>query len=138
MFDHCLFFNTTALARRLDREWTEAFSPFGMTPSQAFMLRAVLEKPGMAQSQLAEEMSIARPTATRALDGLERLGLIERQPGHSDRREIAVQPTEKGRSLRTGLNEASGTVTKRLKRQLGEDTFVETVLKIKGIRSALE
>ena len=93
---------------------------------------------GMAQSQLAEEMSIARPTATRALDGLERLGLIERQPGHSDRREIAVQPTEKGRSLRTGLNEASGAVTKRLKRQLGEDTFVETVLKIKGIRSALE
>ncbi len=137
MFDHCMFFNTTALARRLDREWTEAFSPFGMTPSQAFMLRVVLEKPGMAQSQLAEEMAIARPTATRALDGLERLGLIERQPGQTDLREVAVQPTKKGRSLRTSLNEASGAVTKRLKRQLGEDAFVETVLKIKGIRSAL-
>lgn len=138
MFDLCMFFNTTALARRLDREWTEAFSPFGMTPSQAFMLRAVLEKPGMAQSELAEEMSIARPTATRALDGLERLGLIERQQSQTDRREVAIQPTKKGRALQTGLNEASGSVTKRLKRQLGEDAFVETVSKIKSVRSALE
>ena len=84
MFDHCLYFNTSALARRLDREWSEAFARFGLTPAQGFMLRAVLDRPGMAQSQLAEEMSIARPTATRALDGLERLGLIERQSSERD------------------------------------------------------
>lgn len=132
-----MYFNTSALARRLDREWTEAFAPFGLTPPQGFMLRAVIERPGMVQSQLAEEMSIARPTATRALDGLERLGLIERQPSDSDGREVAVHPTRKGASLRTNLNEASGAVTKRLKRLLGEDIFLDTVSKVKGMRSAL-
>jgi len=43
MFDHCLYFNTSALARRLEREWTVAFKPFDLTPPQAFTLRAVLE-----------------------------------------------------------------------------------------------
>jgi MarR family transcriptional regulator, temperature-dependent positive regulator of motility len=132
-----MYFNTSALARRLEREWTEAFAPFGLTPPQAFMLRAILERPGMVQSQLAEEMSIARPTATRALDGLERLGLIERQASESDGRETAVQPTKRGAALRTGLNEASAAVTKRLKRLLGEDVFSSMVSTVKGIRSAL-
>ena len=138
MFDHCLYFNTSALARRLDREWTEAFAGFGLTPAQGFMLRAVLDRPGMAQSELAAQMSIARPTATRALDGLEKLGYVERQPGASDGREIAVQPTAEARKLKTALAEASGAVTKRLKRLLGEAGFTDTVSRIKGVRSALD
>ena len=69
MFDQCLYFNTTALARVLEREWTKAFKPFGLTPSQAFMLRAILDKPGLLQSELAAGLAISRPTATRSLDG---------------------------------------------------------------------
>lgn len=138
MFDHCLYFNTAALARRLDREWTEAFASLGLTPPQGFMLRAVDERPGMAQSQLADSMAISRPTATRAIDGLERLGLVKRQPGAADAREVAVHPTRKGRALRPRLDQASGAVTKKLKRLLGEDAFVDTVSKVKGIRSALD
>src|SRR5437016_3065805 len=38
MFDHCLYFNTTSLARVVEREWTKAFKPFGVTPSQGFLL----------------------------------------------------------------------------------------------------
>ena len=138
MFDHCLYFNTTALARRLDKEWTDAFAPYGLTPAQAFMLRAVLARPGMVQSELAEAMSIARPTATRALDGLEKLGLVMRQPTGRDGREVAISPTGQGIHLKTALNEASGAVTKRMKRLLGDDGFAETVSRIKGVRSALE
>ena len=41
MFDHCLYFNTTALARLVDKEWTQAFKPFGVTPSQGFMLSLI-------------------------------------------------------------------------------------------------
>ena len=138
MFDHCLYFNTTALARRLDKEWTEAFASFGLTPAQAFMLRVVLAQPGIVQSELAKAMSIARPTATRALDGLEKLGLVARQPSGRDGREVSVVPTDRGGRLKTALNDASGAVTRRLKRLLGDDGFTDTVSKIKGVRSALE
>jgi DNA-binding MarR family transcriptional regulator len=80
MFDHCLYFNTTALARLLEREWTRAFKQFGLTPSQAFMLRVVLEKPSLLQRELAKELVISRPTATRTLDGLQKMQLVERMP----------------------------------------------------------
>ena len=138
MFDHCLYFNTTALARRLEREWTAAFKPFGLTPSQAFLLRVVLAKPGLLQRELAEEMGISRPTTTRALDGLVAKGLVVREASQRDGREWSIAPTNKATALHRDLDAASGTVTKRLKRLLGEGAFVETVAKVRDVRAHLK
>ena len=138
MFDHCLYFNTAALARRLEREWTEAFSMFGLSPPQAFMLRVILAKPGLLQRELADELSIARPTATRALDFLQTKGLIERRGRDGDGREVCIQPTKNAIAIHAALNKASGTVTSKLKRLLGEAEFGETVSKIRSVRSGLE
>lgn len=135
MFDHCLYFNTTALARVLEREWTRAFKPFGLTPAQGFMLRAVLDAPGMLQSQLAGELVISRATATRTLDGLQKLALIERHATEHDGRESAIVPTRKAQAIRESLNNASGEVTRRLKRELGPVQFDDTVAKVKLARS---
>ena len=138
MFDHCLYFNTTALARRLEREWTDAFGEFGLSPPQAFMLRVVLQKPGLLQCELADELSIARPTATRALDFLQTKGLIERRRRDGDGREISIHPTKAALAIHAALNSASGAVTARLKKMLGSAEFGLTVSKIRGVRSALE
>jgi DNA-binding MarR family transcriptional regulator len=67
MFEQCLYFNTTSLARKLEREWTQAFKSFNLTPPQAFMLRVVLQKQAALQGELASEMNITRSTATRTL-----------------------------------------------------------------------
>jgi DNA-binding MarR family transcriptional regulator len=124
MFDHCLYFNTSALARRLEREWSEAFEAFGLTPPQAFMLRAVIERQGLLQSELSEALSIARPTATRALDGLEAKGYVERRRSAVDGREVSILPTPKAIRLKGALNEASGAVTAKLKKKLGARVIV--------------
>lgn len=137
MFDHCLYFNTTALARQLEREWVAAFAPFELTPPQAFMLRAVLDQPGLAHRDIADKLVIARPTATRALDGLAAKGLIERRASDADGREFLIYPTEKAAAIRQALNDASGAVTKRLKKLLSEAEFTETVSKIRNVRSVL-
>ncbi|MGZ5819126.1 MAG: MarR family winged helix-turn-helix transcriptional regulator [Burkholderiaceae bacterium] len=138
MFDHCLYFNTTALARVLEREWTKAFRPLGLTPSQAFMLRVILDQPGLLQSELAKEMTISRPTATRSLDGLQKLKLIERHAGRNDGREYEIHPTARALALKDSLNAASGEVTKRLKKTLGVSHFDETVANVKKVRTSLE
>ena len=138
MFDHCLYFNTSALARRLDQEWTAAFAPFGLSPSQGFMLRAVLSRPGLLQKALSEEVSIAKSTATRALDFLAAKGYIERLAGPGDAREKCIFPTQEAIAIHAPLNEASGTVTARLKKLLGQAAFMDTVAKVKGVRSALK
>jgi DNA-binding MarR family transcriptional regulator len=137
MFDHCLYFNTTALARVLEREWTRAFKPFGLTPAQAFMLRVVLEKPSLLQGELATELAISRPTTTRALDGLQRMQLVERRSTETDGREYAIYPTATAIAMRDALNAASAGVTKRLKKELGSSQFEETVAKVKVVRSTL-
>lgn len=137
MFEQCLYFNTTALARTLERAWTGAFAPFSLTPSQAFLLRTVLARPGLLQRELAESMAISRPTATRALDGLAAKGLVERRSTERDGREQSLHPTAAARALHVALNEASAGVTRRLKRRLGDEVFTQTVTRVRAVRSAL-
>jgi DNA-binding MarR family transcriptional regulator len=137
MFEQCLYFNTTSLARKLEREWTLAFKPFGLTPAQAFMLRVILEKPQSYSNALAKEMNITKPTASRGLDGLENLGLIERLPSEDDAREVEIHPTKKAIAMKDGLNTASGEVTKKLKKLLGANEFLGVVKKLRGISDAL-
>ena len=138
MFEQCLYFNTASLARQLEREWTSAFKPFGLTPSQAFMLRVVLNKASLLQSELASEMNISRPTATRALDGLERLSLIKRVASEKDGREQEIHPTKKAMEMKEAINAASVAVAKRLKKSLGTSHFEDAVDQIRGISSALK
>jgi MarR family transcriptional regulator, temperature-dependent positive regulator of motility len=137
MFDQCLYFNTSALARRLEREWSDAFEPFDLTPPQGFMLRAVMERPGLLQRELAEVLSIARPTATRVLDGLEVRGYVERHRTEGDGREVAIVPTAQALAICDALNSASAAVTGRLKRMLGGDAFIDTVTRLRTARTSL-
>lgn len=137
MFDHCLYFNTTALSRLLEREWTKAFKPFGLTPPQAFVLRVVLARPGLLQRELAETLTITRPTATRLLDGLEEKKLIQRRRSGDDGRESQVHPTARSLALKDPVNEASAAVTRRLKRHLGDGRFADAVGQMRTIRAEL-
>lgn len=114
-----------------------AFKPFGLTPSQAFMLRVILEKPQSYQNALAKEMNITKPTASRGLDGLEKLGLIERLPSADDAREMEIHPTKKAKAMKDGLNVASGEVTKKFKKLLGANEFLNVVAKLRGISEVL-
>jgi DNA-binding MarR family transcriptional regulator len=138
MFDQCLYFNTTALARRLEREWAKAFRPFGLTPSQAFMLRAIVEHPGQLQGALADALAITRPTATRTLDGLEKLGLVERWSTERDGRESVIHPTDAAHAMMKRIGAVSADITRRMKRKLGSACFDDTVSSVRQIRATLE
>lgn len=138
MFDHCLYFNTTALARVVEREWMKAFKRLGVTPPQGFLLRLALARPGLSPSELAAALTISRPTATRLIDGLETLGLVERRGAEHDGRHSQVFPTERGMALEQALNDASGEVTRRIQRAVGKDNFSDTVGKIRAVCSALK
>jgi DNA-binding MarR family transcriptional regulator len=138
MFDHCLYFNTTSLARVVEREWTKAFKPFGVTPSQGFLLRLVLAKPGLSQFEIADELTISRPTATRLIDGLQGLGLIERRAAQHDGRHWSVFPTRQALDMEEAINAASGAVTKRIQQQVGRENFQDTVGKVRAVCSALK
>jgi MarR family transcriptional regulator, temperature-dependent positive regulator of motility len=138
VFEHCLYFNTAALARQLEKAWTHAFRPLGLTAPQAFLLRAVLAQPGLSPSELARLMVLAKPTVTRCLDGLLAKGLIERAASGRDGRESVIHATEPARAIQAALNKASGSVTERMKRLLGADGFASAVSRVRDVRTALD
>jgi DNA-binding MarR family transcriptional regulator len=137
MFDHCLYFNTTSLARKLEREWAIAFKPFELTPAQAFMLRVVLQKENASQNEIATEMNVTKSTATRTLDGLQNLKYIKRVVSNEDRRACELHATDKAIKLRDELNNASAEVTKKFKKLLGNDVFERVVGEIKAVSTRI-
>jgi DNA-binding MarR family transcriptional regulator len=137
MFEQCLYFNTTSLARKLEREWTQAFKSFNLTPPQAFMLRVVLQKQTALQGELASEMNITRSTATRTLDGLQKLGYIQRNANTEDGRELQIQPTAKALKIKDGLNNASGEVTKKFRKLLSNDVFERVVGEVRAVNEVI-
>jgi len=137
MFERCLYFNTMSLARTVEKAWTDAYSRFGLTPPQAFCLRAVIANPGCRPSELADTLGIARATATRLLDRLQRKRLIERQVAKADNREFVVVPTAKAKAQAKGIELASAQMTAKVKTVLGESEFVNVVEKLRSVREGL-
>jgi MarR family transcriptional regulator, organic hydroperoxide resistance regulator len=137
MFDHCLYFNSSALARVVEREWATVYAPFGLTPAQGFVLRVVLASPGCLSSQIAESLGIARPTATRLIDNLCEKRLVERRQAESDGREWCVYPTRSGKALDKPINQASAEVARTLREKVGSELFESAVSSMHGIRKAL-
>ncbi|WP_019937613.1 MarR family winged helix-turn-helix transcriptional regulator [Bordetella sp. FB-8] len=137
MFEHCIYFNATSLARQLEREWARAFKPFGLTPPQAFMLRAILDKGSITSTDLAAELNITKATCSRTLDGLIELGCATRVQAGADGRSHALHPTAKSRGMQGDLNQASAETTRKIKRIIGSDTFEATVKSLRRIRSSI-
>lgn len=55
----------------------------------------VCRSPGIAQEQLAKNLSVHKSSVTRQLSALEQAGFIKRQPSEKDRRVLCVFPTDK-------------------------------------------
>lgn len=137
MFDHCLYFNSSALARLVEREWATVYAPFGLTPAQGFVLRVVLATPGCLSSQVADTLGIARPTATRLIDSLSEKQLVERRQAESDGREWGIYPTRTGKALERPINDASAEIARALSAKVGPELFESAVSSMHGVRTAL-
>lgn len=107
MFERCLYFNTQTLARKLNALWMDAFAPFDLAPSHAYLLRLVLETPGVTQQQLANELCLNKSTVTRFVAALENKALVERVGSGKDQREKSVVPSPEAIAIGQDL-EAKG------------------------------
>jgi DNA-binding MarR family transcriptional regulator len=68
-----------------------------MTASQRLALFELVESGPLRLIDLAPRMGTSAPTASRAVDALAELGLVERDPDPTDRRAITIELTEEGR-----------------------------------------
>jgi len=76
----------------------------GLTLARARTLSLLGKQDGMTQTELADALEIEGPTLVPLLDGLERQGLIERQPVDGDRRAKQIALTPAGREQAAYVN----------------------------------
>lgn len=72
----------------------------------AFVL-AICREPGRSQEELARELCVNKSTVARHLNDLEEKGYIIRRPLPQDKRQFAVDPSEKMLALLPSLRKAS-------------------------------
>jgi DNA-binding MarR family transcriptional regulator len=87
------------LLRQLTRLTGGAEDWPGMTTSQRIALIELGQEGPLRLSDLARRMGTSTPTASRAVDALEVLGLVTRAPETGDRRALSLDVSATGRTL---------------------------------------
>lgn len=87
------------ISRALDSIANIEFKPYDLTKGQFLYLVRVCEQPGIIQERLGELIKVDRSTVIRAVQKLQRNGLVEKRPDQENKKIRRLYPTEKGRQL---------------------------------------
>jgi DNA-binding MarR family transcriptional regulator len=113
---NCLYFTANSLARVITRMADEEFRRTGLSPSHAFLMMLVNDKPGIGQKELCEQLHLAPSTVTRFIDALAYKGYLTRQ---ADGKVSNVYATKAGEALRQPITDAWKRLHQRYARVLG-------------------
>ncbi|MFC5405921.1 MarR family winged helix-turn-helix transcriptional regulator [Cohnella soli] len=82
--------------------WTQRF---GITPVQYFVLKSVLECPGIGLGELADKIHSVTSTTSGIVDRLVKAGWVHRERPEQDRRSIKLSLTTEGEAFILQLTE---------------------------------
>ncbi len=137
MFEKCIYFNTNALARQVNKIWDDAFKPFGLSPSHAYVLRVVLKQPGISMKQIAEELELAPSTVTRFVDSLINNDFLIRIADEDDKRGTLVMPTKKAKKIHKALEKTGQGLYSQMNQLIGKKAFSELISDMRSTRQQL-
>jgi DNA-binding MarR family transcriptional regulator len=87
------------ILRRVEQQSRELMDHTGLTPAQLVLLQELEGGREQRVSDVASALGISNATTTVMTQKLEGRGLLQRRPGHSDRRQIWLSLTEAGEAL---------------------------------------
>ncbi len=137
MFEKCIYFNSNALVRQINRIWDEAFKPLGLSPAHAYVLRVVLEQPGISMKQIAEVLELAPSTVSRFVDSLINKKLLSRKLDGEDRRGTRIFPTAAAEKTHQQLEDTGKQLYTNMNKIIGKKAFTELVDNMRSIRQRL-
>jgi DNA-binding MarR family transcriptional regulator len=135
ILDNCLYFTVNKLSRAITRMAEDSFKKTGLSPTHAFLLMLVNNKPGISQSELAEELHMMPSTITRFIDKLVMKGLLERK---AEGKRSFIFPTEAGENTQEKIKEAWKDLYRNYSAVLGEDAGKELTMLIREAGNTLE
>ncbi len=94
--------------------------PLGLTMPQYAALRALADRPGLSNSELARRCFVTRQSMNEVLAGLQRVGLVIRVAHPHDGRMQQTQLTDIARAVYKVADDAVAQVEQRMTFQLNE------------------
>jgi DNA-binding MarR family transcriptional regulator len=115
------------LAGQLDGAMNSALEPHGLTVQSFAIVMTLIIDDGLSQKQIGQRFSAPAYAISRAIDGLERDGFLERRIDPSSRRANTVHATQKARDLAPRLFAIIGDVNARLLASLNESEQAQLI-----------
>lgn len=101
--DQSVGYTVREVHRAFMRSLEARLSRHGITPGMWWFLRLLWIEDGLSQAELSDRLNVMGPTTVRAMDRLERFGLITREADEQDKRKVIIRLTERGRDLEREL-----------------------------------
>jgi DNA-binding MarR family transcriptional regulator len=115
----------------------EALKPHGITPTQYNVLRILrgAGEAGLCRSEIIERMIARVPDATRLLDRMEAVALVERERSEEDRRFVTTRITAQGLRMLAALD---ATILELHRRQFAalDETGLRTLIDLLALARA--
>lgn len=110
----------------------------GLTLPRARTLILLGKKDCMTQTELADALEIEGPTLVPLLDGLEKQGLIERQPVDGDRRAKHIALTPAGQEQAAHVNGLVKEFRNDLLKDVGDDDLKAAIRVLQAMTRNIE
>lgn len=120
-------FLLTQLGTHAAGRFAQRIAALDLTPPQAGLLRAIGERGGSSQQELATRLGLLPSRVVGFIDNFEQRGLVRRQRSSTDRRQYALELTDDGRAVLAELGQLArghecditATLSDDERRQLG-------------------
>lgn len=135
-YSGCLFFSAGALCRKLDKLADEVFSHhLQLSASHAFILKEIIENPGIKPGEVAQELHLKPSTITRLVDKLCERGLVMRNfMGKSSH----LSASEEGKVLLPAIRNAWEDLNKNYSQALGRPRAMELTSRMYEAANVIE
>jgi DNA-binding MarR family transcriptional regulator len=116
--EHEAHLSVVRTAAVLEHAFAELAKPYGVTPTQYNVLRILhgAGPRGLCRNEVRDRLVARVPDASRLLDRLEEMGLVERERDTADRRLVNTRITHQGRAV---LEQLADPVDALHRRQFG-------------------
>ena len=122
---------------KLSRLYSAEAERRGIPFSYVFILLHT-ERHGTPSTKLGPKMGMESTSLSRALKGMETMGLIERRKDVKDNRSVRVFLTQDGVAARRQARDLVVSVNDRLRNQLGSNAFERLLIEMKRLNEILD
>ena len=119
------------------RHFRPALRRNGMTEQQWRVLRALMTRPGMEVSELAEATFLLGPSLSRILRDLDSLGLITRRHDDADQRRSIIALSPRGEALIEQISPESEAIYAEITRRFGAQRLAELQAMLRELETLL-